>query len=892
MKRALLITFLCAFCSAELSATHNIAGEITYSCVNGNQYEILVTTYCNTATSTDRQELLVDFGDGPSQLVQRSNGSGTLLANYPNTKVNEYRVWHTYNPGTYDISISDPNRVYGIDNIPNSGSVPFYLQTTLTVDPNIGCNHGPQLTTIPLDKACIGECFYHNPVAVDADGDSLAYKIGPCLDTNGDPIPGYLLPDHPLMGGGNMDIDVNTGDLSWCVPMAPGKYNLVIYIEEWRRMVTGERIKIGTVLRDMSIDVLNQCNNDNPEIPDLPDLCVDAGTLVNFSFTVTDPDNDQVRLEGFGGPFNVIPTATLNPDSIYTSTPVTASFDWQTNCDRVRLQPWTVTFKATDDGGPNNSGVLLSDIETVNITVVSPGPASLSATPQGSNINLAWSQSPCTPATNPVMGYKIYRMQGPSNWNPLQCETGVPASTGFVLIATINGLTNTTFIDNNGGAGLIPGIEYCYRVHTYFLDGAESYASPEDCAELKRDVPIITNVDITSSGSAGTIDVRWVNPLANGFDFDTLLIPGPYELKILRTDNSFTTQSPALVGTFTALMFYQLPTLFQDVGLNTVGEPYTYRLDFYSNSALLGTSQSASSVFLATTPSDNQVLLTWQDTTPWANTSYTIFRFNASTSQWDSIGNTSFNSYVDAGLVNGVQYCYYVRSRGSYSNPTLPTPLFNRSQEKCATPIDLTPPCAPALTVNSDCINAINTLTWSNPNNMNCGTDDVVSYNIWYAPVEGQPLSVIATIQVSGDTTIIFGSMNSVAGCYAVTALDTFGNQSVFSNIFCVDNCPEYELPNVFTPNGDGINDFLIPFPYQYVESIDLKIFDRWGALVFETADPDIHWNGHDMTSGKLCTDGVYFYTCTVNEIRLQGIVPRKMSGFIHLFGKDVRGEH
>lgn len=903
-KRLVLIFTLLLTGFVSLHATHNIAGEITDSCIGGNTYRIWVTTYTNSSSPADRCELLVDFGDGVEQVVPRSNGfqticpnanqhDGVSLSNFANTKVNIYQVDHTYSPGQYTISIKDPNRVTGIENIPNSVNVPFYLQTTIVVDPNIGCNTGPQLTTIPLDKACMGKCYYHNPGAYDPDGDSLAFSIGPCLDTNGLPIPGYQYPNQ--VGGGNLSINAVTGDLAWCAPQMEGKYNIIIYIEEWRRLPNGNRVKIGTVLRDMSIDVLDNCSNDNPEIPDLPDLCVDAGTLVSFSFLVTDPNNDNVRMEGYGGPFNVTPAATITPANVFQPTPLSVDFNWQTNCDRVRLQPWTVTFKATD----NDPQVPLVDIESVNITVVSPGPAVLNVSPQGSSMNLAWTQSPCTPATNPVVGYKIYRRQGPSGWNPAQCETGVPPPTGFVLIGVINGLTNTTFTDNNGGAGLIPGIDYCYRVHTYFLDGAESYASPEACSELLRDVPVITNVDITSTDpSTGTLDVKWVNPLANGVDFDTTNgpngHPGPYVLKIRRTDNAYLMSSaPVLCTTMVVANFYQIPTMFQDASLNTQDNPYTYRIDFFAQngSDSIGNSQSASSVHLFTTPSDNQVLLTWQDTTPWTNFAYAIFRFNNTTSLWDSIGITFTNSYIDNGLVNGVQYCYYVKAHGSYSNALLPPLLLNRSQEKCATPIDLTPPCAPHLDVHSDCFISLNQLIWTNPNNMNCGTDDVVSYNIWYTPVEGDPLSVIATVLVSSDTILVFSDLASVAGCYAVTALDTLGNQSVLSNLVCVDNCPEYTLPNVFTPNGDDINDYFIPFPYKYIESIDIKIFDRWGVLVFETNDPAINWDGHDKNSGKLCSDGVYYYTCTVNEIRLAGIVPRKISGFFHLFGKDIRGE-
>lgn len=903
MKRLVLICTLILSGFLSLHATHNIAGEITYECTGGSTYRIYVTTYTNSSSPADRCELLVDWGDGTEQIVPRRNGLATIcpspgiqkdgeaVPNFSLTKKNIYWEDHTYSPGTYIVSIKDPNRVTGIENIPNSVNVPFYLQTTLTVDPFIGCNTGPVLTTIPLDKACMGKCYHHNPGAYDPEGDSLAFSIGPCLDTNGLPIPGYQYPQ--MVGGGNLSINSVTGDLSWCSPMIPGKYNIIIYIEEWRRLANGNRVLIGTVLRDMSIDVEEFCNNDNPDIPDLPDLCVDAGTIVNFQFTVTDPNGDQVRMEGYGGPFNVVPAASLTPVNIFQPTPLSVDFTWQTHCDHVRLQPWVVTFKATD----NDSQVPLVDIESVNITVVSPGPQTLTVAPQGSSMNLSWGTSPCTPATNPVIGYKIYRRQGPSMWNPSQCETGVPASTGFVLIGGTIGLNNTTFVDNNNGAGLIPGIDYCYRVHTYFLDGAESYASPEECSELLRDVPVITNVDITSTDPAtGTLDVKWVNPLANGIDFDTTIHPGPYVLKIRRTDNSYvmsTSPVPVLCTTMVAANFYQIPTLFQDVNLNTEFNPYTYRLDFFAQNGTdsIGNSQSASSVFLQTLASDNQVLLTWQDTTPWTNNAYAIFRFNGTTSLWDSIGWSTSNYYEDENLINGVEYCYYVKAHGSYSNALLPSPLLNRSQEKCATPVDLTPPCAPTLAIHSDCFIALNQLIWTNPNNMNCGTDDVVSYNIWYTPIEGGDMAIIATVLVSSDTTITFSNLTSVAGCYAITALDTFGNQSLMSNIVCVDNCPEYVLPNVFTPNADGTNDFFIPFPYQYIESIDIKIYDRWGVLVFETKDPALNWDGHDRTTGKLCTDGVYYYTCTVNEIRLQGIVPRKISGFFHLFGKDIRGE-
>jgi gliding motility-associated-like protein len=99
----------------------------------------------------------------------------------------------------------------------------------------------------------------------------------------------------------------------------------------------------------------------------------------------------------------------------------------------------------------------------------------------------------------------------------------------------------------------------------------------------------------------------------------------------------------------------------------------------------------------------------------------------------------------------------------------------------------------------------------------------------------------------------------------------------------CVDNCPVYELPNVFTPNGDNVNDLFIPLPYQFVKDINIKIYDRWGVQMFTTKNPDILWDGKNADTKMICSDGTYYYVCVVNEIRVEGIMPRILKGFVQL---------
>jgi gliding motility-associated-like protein len=71
--------------------------------------------------------------------------------------------------------------------------------------------------------------------------------------------------------------------------------------------------------------------------------------------------------------------------------------------------------------------------------------------------------------------------------------------------------------------------------------------------------------------------------------------------------------------------------------------------------------------------------------------------------------------------------------------------------------------------------------------------------------------------------------------------------------------------------------------PYRYVKNIDIKIYNRWGVVMFSTEDADILWDGKNMSNKKPCPDGTYFYLCTVNEIRVDGIIPHTLKGFIQL---------
>ena len=99
------------------------------------------------------------------------------------------------------------------------------------------------------------------------------------------------------------------------------------------------------------------------------------------------------------------------------------------------------------------------------------------------------------------------------------------------------------------------------------------------------------------------------------------------------------------------------------------------------------------------------------------------------------------------------------------------------------------------------------------------------------------------------------------SGTYTATA---FMGDCKNTADYTLEACPcELWLPNVFTPNGDGINDAFSPVAYSVLTSFSMHIFDRWGSLIHMT-DTLTPWDGRQ--NGKSASAGVYYcvikYSC------------------------------
>nr|HMT28990.1 PKD domain-containing protein [Bacteroidia bacterium] len=89
-----------------------------------------------------------------------------------------------------------------------------------------------------------------------------------------------------------------------------------------------------------------------------------------------------------------------------------------------------------------------------------------------------------------------------------------------------------------------------------------------------------------------------------------------------------------------------------------------------------------------------------------------------------------------------------------------------------------------------------------------------------------------------------------------------------------------FYIPNAFTPNGDGVNDVFYYSGYDLdVSRYNMKIFNRWGQLVFTGQDENDNWNGQ-TTTGEAAPQGTYVYRL---QVKTKGGTEHTFNGQVNL---------
>ncbi len=187
------------------------------------------------------------------------------------------------------------------------------------------------------------------------------------------------------------------------------------------------------------------------------------------------------------------------------------------------------------------------------------------------------------------------------------------------------------------------------------------------------------------------------------------------------------------------------------------------------------------------------------------------------------------------------------------------------SGNKCNPGTQISAVACPVILSNTATVNNVVELNWNK-----CYIDNISEYYKIYLSIDNGAFNLLSlpdSVDINQANIDIekYGSITSKKYTFFVEALstDSFGNkQTAKSNTVTVEKETNIFIPNAFTPNGDGVNDYFEP-RYTSFEPIEfyLIVFDRYGGVVYES-DPknqlEKRWNG--KYNDKNVAEGAYLY--------------------------------
>ncbi|MCB0480733.1 MAG: gliding motility-associated C-terminal domain-containing protein [Flavobacteriales bacterium] len=138
-----------------------------------------------------------------------------------------------------------------------------------------------------------------------------------------------------------------------------------------------------------------------------------------------------------------------------------------------------------------------------------------------------------------------------------------------------------------------------------------------------------------------------------------------------------------------------------------------------------------------------------------------------------------------------------------------------------------------------------------------------VSY-VWY--VDGSKFSEEYNARIP----LAFGSTKTIS-LLAKNAEGCSDSSFALQEVKAFEDYFDGVIPNVFTPNNDDINDeFDIQLGQRLEQCAEIRIYNRWGQLMFESRGADHTWDGRTFT-GEECDGGTYFYVLNINGTTYKG---------------------
>lgn len=448
----LLVAALTMF-SKQVSASHIMGSDITFRCLGGNNYQVVVTVYRDCSGISAPTSIPVDVssscGTQTITLTQDPTNSGVEVSqlcptaistcqggSLPGVQVYTYVGNVTVQPncGLYTFQYDDCCRNPS-NNIVNPTAQGFMVRATLNSN-LVTCNTAPQFTSLPVPYFCLGQSVNYSHGAVDAEGDSLVYSLIAPLDDLGANIAytGTFTAANPMTTAGGFNFDSQTGQMTF-TPTAQGVYVVDVLVREFRNGVL-----IGTTMRDIQIVIIN-CANQAPVVNnclnlqnvtggvvvDCNSLGVCPGQTVSFTVGAKDPNGQPITVSS--NLAQSIPTASLTTQTVGADS-VRVTFTWTPTGADTGFRYFTIQF---EDNACPITGLQLFTYDITVLDGTDAGPDRFYCTGGG-------------PVTIAVSGGNTF------SWNTT--SGFVSATTPDSAVVQVAPLTTTTYIvqsDLQGG---------------------------------------------------------------------------------------------------------------------------------------------------------------------------------------------------------------------------------------------------------------------------------------------------------------------------------------------------------------------------------------------------------------------------------------------------------
>ncbi|MCF8459535.1 MAG: gliding motility-associated C-terminal domain-containing protein [Flavobacteriales bacterium] len=178
-----------------------------------------------------------------------------------------------------------------------------------------------------------------------------------------------------------------------------------------------------------------------------------------------------------------------------------------------------------------------------------------------------------------------------------------------------------------------------------------------------------------------------------------------------------------------------------------------------------------------------------------------------------------------------------------------------------------------SIVTNQGCVDTVSNIITVFENPTASATEEIVSFNVTFSanllPGEDAEWIILDTSYVGMNP---FSYAFPDSGWYdvALIVMNENGCTDTLLYSIYVEGLPEYEMPNVFTPNGDDVNELFQPYTYSMIEA-NMKIFNRWGRPVYKYEGPIPPsnlwgWDG-TVNGGAKAATGTYYYVLNLKGI-------------------------